>query len=73
MSKITPKRRQFEIKKRQKRRKKIKKLKEKYLSAKTEEERKKILEKILKIAPHYPINSLLKLDKLGDSHRKTGV
>jgi len=51
MSKKSPKRRSFEIRKKQKRRKKLKKLKEKYLTAKTKEEKEKILEKILKIAP----------------------
>ena len=49
MSKKTPKRRSFEIRKKQKRRKKLKKLKEKYFSAKTKKERQKIIEKILKI------------------------
>jgi len=63
MSKISRKRRQFEIKRRQKRRKKIKKLKEKYLLTKTREEKEKILEKIKKIAPHYPIEEILKLER----------
>lgn len=62
MGKISPKRRQFEIKRKRERRKKIKKLKAKYLAAKTKEEKEKILEKILKIAPHYPIEEILKLD-----------
>lgn len=62
MSKISQKRRQFEIERRQKRRKKIEKLKEKYLKAKTKEEKEEIIEKILKIAPHYPIEEILKLD-----------
>ncbi len=63
MGKISPKRRQFEIKKKRNRRKKIKKLKAKYLSATTKEEKEKIIEKILKIAPHYPIEEILKLDE----------
>lgn len=63
MSKIKPKRRKFEIKKKQKRKEKIKKLKEKYLLAKNKEEKETILEKIKKIAPHYPIEEILKLDK----------
>ena len=63
MSKINRKRRQFEIKKKRERRQKIKKLKEKYLMAKTEEEKNKILDKIKRIAPHYPIEEILKLKK----------
>ena len=60
MAKISQKRRQFLIKQKQKRRKKIKKLKEKFLSAKSKEEKEKILEKIRKIAPHYPTEEILK-------------
>jgi len=62
MAKISEKRRKFIIKLKQERRKKIKKLKEKYLIAKTKEEKEKILEKIQKIAPHYPIEEILKSD-----------
>ncbi len=60
MAKIKPKRRKFEIQKKQKRKQKIKKLKEKYLTAKNEEEKQKILEKLKRIAPHYPIEEFLK-------------
>jgi hypothetical protein len=60
MSKQTPKRRSFEIRKRQKRRKKLKKLKEKYLAAKTKEEKEKIIEKILRLAPTIDIEEWLK-------------
>jgi 2-oxo-4-hydroxy-4-carboxy--5-ureidoimidazoline (OHCU) decarboxylase len=60
MAKISEKRRKFIIKLKQKRKKKIKKLKEKYLRAETREEKEKILEKILKIAPHYPVEELLR-------------
>jgi len=63
MSKINRKRRQFEIKKKRERRQKIKKLKEKYLMAKTEEEKNKILDKIKRIAPHYPLEEILKLKR----------
>ncbi|MGB9743411.1 MAG: DUF6800 family protein [Minisyncoccales bacterium] len=63
MSKINKKRRQFEIKKKRKRKEKIKKLKAKLLAAKTKEEKEKILEKIQKIVPHYPIEEILKLEK----------
>jgi 2-oxo-4-hydroxy-4-carboxy--5-ureidoimidazoline (OHCU) decarboxylase len=63
MSKIKPKRRKFIIKLKQKRRKKIKKLKEKYLKATSKEEKEKILEKVKKIAPQYPLENFLKLDK----------
>lgn len=60
---ISPKRRRFEIKRKQKTKKKIKKLKEKYLIAKTKEEKEKILEKIKRIVPHYPVEEILKLYK----------
>jgi len=60
MSKILQKRRKFEIRKKQKRRKKLKKLREKYLEAKTKEEKGKIIEKIRKIAPHIVRKEFLK-------------
>jgi len=60
MSKISPKRRRFEIRKKRKRKIKIKKLREKYLNSSSEEERKKILEKVQKIAPHLTIEEFLK-------------
>lgn len=60
MSKQSPKRRSFEIKKKQKRKAKLKALKEKYFLAKTEKEKEKIIEKILKIAPHLKIEEWLK-------------
>jgi len=63
MSKISQKRRQFLIKLKQKRRKKIKELKEKYLMAKTKEEKEKILEEIKKLNPFYPTEEILKLEK----------
>lgn len=59
MGKETQKRRYFKIREKQKRRKKIKKLKEKYKEAKKKEEKEKILQKILKIAPNYPIEQIL--------------
>jgi len=68
VAKETPARRKFQIRKKQKRRKKIKKLKEKYLKAKTKEEKEKIIEKILRIAPHYPIENILKLDETQKSN-----
>jgi len=63
MSKISQKRRQFLIKLTQKRKKRIKELKEKYLMAKTREEKEKILEKIKKLNPFYPTEEILKLEK----------
>jgi len=60
MSKKTPKRRSFEIRKKQKRRKKLKKLKENYFAAKTKEEKEKVLQKILKIAPTINLEEWLK-------------
>lgn len=59
-AKESPKRRAFKIRQKQKRREKIKKLKQKYLVAKTKEEKEKIIQKILKIAPHYPIEQFLR-------------
>jgi polyribonucleotide nucleotidyltransferase len=59
MSKISPKRRQFEIRKKRKRKQKIKKLREKYFKAKDEKERMKILEKMKKICPHLSEKELL--------------
>jgi hypothetical protein len=68
VAKETPARRKFLIRKKQKRRKKIKKLKGKYLKAKTKEEKEKIIEKILRIAPHYPIENVLKLEETQKSN-----
>ncbi len=63
MSKISVKRRQFTIKQKRKRKAKIKGLKERYLKAKTEKEKKKISDKIQKIAPHYALDSVRKEEK----------
>lgn len=65
MSKISKKRRRFEIRKKRKRRTKIKKLKEKYFQTKSGKEKEKIIEKIKKIAPHLRIEEVL-----GDENRK---
>jgi 2-oxo-4-hydroxy-4-carboxy--5-ureidoimidazoline (OHCU) decarboxylase len=61
MSKVSVKRRKFQIKLKRKRKQKIKNLKERYLEEKSSQEKKKILEKIKKIAPHYPDEQILKL------------
>lgn len=63
MSKVSVKRRQFLIKIKRKRKKKIKRLKEKYGISKTKGEKEKIIEKIQKISPHYPAREILKLKK----------
>jgi len=63
MSKISQKKQHFKIKRKRERRKKIEKLKEEYLAAKTKEEKEKILEKIQKIAPRYPVEEISKLGK----------
>jgi len=63
MGKVSVKRRQFEIRAKRKRKQKIKKLKDRYLEAKSKSEKEKILEKIKKIAPHYPDKEILKLTK----------
>ncbi len=60
MSKISRKRRVFIIKLKKKRREKIKKLKEKYRLLESQEEREKILEKLFKIDPNYPLEEFLK-------------
>ena len=63
MGKTSIKRRQFKIRIKRKRKEKIKKLKEEHLKAKTKEKKNKIIEKIQKIAPHYPIKEILEMDK----------
>ena len=63
MSKIYQKRRQFEIEKKREKREKIKKLKERYFAAKSEEEKRKIIEKIKRIVPHLEIEEILGLEK----------
>ena len=60
MSKISRNRRQFEIRKKRKRREKLKKLKEKFLSAKSQEEKDKILEKMKRIAPYLNVEEYIK-------------
>lgn len=52
MAKESLKRRRFIIRKKRKRREKIKKLKEKYLEAKSKEEKEEIIKKALKINPN---------------------
>ncbi len=52
MSKISVKRRQFQIRKKQKRQAKVKKLRQVFSEAKTEKAKKEVLEKMNKIAPH---------------------
>jgi len=63
MSKISQKRRQFEIKRKRERRKKIKKLRERYFQSKSEEEKAKIIEKLKKIVPHLRLEEILGLKK----------
>jgi hypothetical protein len=60
MAKISRKRRKFQIHLRQKRRKTIKKLQERFKNAKTEAEKNAIIEKFIKIAPHLNPNDYLK-------------
>jgi len=60
MGKVNPKRRSFEIKKKQKRRKKLAKLRKKYSQAKTEVEKQKILEKVNRLAPYLSKEEFLK-------------
>jgi hypothetical protein len=63
MSKISQKRRQFEIKRKRERRKKIKKLRERYFQSKSEEEKAKIIEKLKKIVPYLRLEEILGLKK----------
>ncbi len=51
-------RRSAEIRERNMRREKIRKLKLRYKNAKTEGDRKAVLEKIWKMSPHYPLQEL---------------
>jgi len=60
MSKISVKRRKFEIKRKRKRSKKLAKLREAYFSAKTKSKRDAILEKLNKIVPHFSEKEFLK-------------
>ena len=60
MSKVSRKRRQFEIRKKRKRREKLKKLKEKFLSVKNQEEKDKILEKMKRTAPYLNVEEYIK-------------
>jgi len=59
MGKISDKRRKFEIKKRIKRIAKLRKLKEKYFSSKSKEEKEKIIQKMKRIAFHLQIEEYL--------------
>lgn len=52
MAKKSPRRRKFIIKLKRKRKEKIRKLKEKYLNAKSKEEKEEIIKKALKINPN---------------------
>ncbi|MBZ9572476.1 hypothetical protein KJA15_04040 [Patescibacteria group bacterium] len=63
MSKISKKRRQFKIKRGKKKRKKIRKLKEKYFTTQSKEGKGKIIEKMRKISPHSPIEETLSVKK----------
>jgi hypothetical protein len=59
MAKGSKKRRKFEIQKKKNRRRKVRKLKEKYLSTSLRRDKEQILQKIRKIAPHYPENQIV--------------
>jgi hypothetical protein len=60
MSKVSVKRRRFKIKKKKKRKKKVKRLKSTYSKAESVSEKRKILDKIKKISPHYPVDNIQK-------------
>lgn len=60
MGREDPKRRSMKIKQAQKRAKKLAKLRQLYLRAKTEQEKEKVLEKVFKIAPWLSREEFLK-------------
>jgi len=68
MGKESPTKRKFKVRQKQKRREKVKKLKEKLKKAQSEQERQRIIDKILKIAPHY---YELSKDFLGSAAKKS--
>ena len=59
MGKIRKTRRHFEIRRKKERAEKYKKLKAKYRAAKTEEERKQILEKLARLTPFVGVEKWL--------------
>lgn len=59
MSKASQKRRRFEIERKLKRRRKLKKLKEKYLSSKSKKKKEEIIEKMKRISPRSPMKEIL--------------
>jgi len=62
MGKISTKRRRFEIRKKQKLRIKLKKLRERYFSDEVSEtEKEKIVEKMKRLAPHLQIEKYLEI------------
>ena len=63
MGKISVKRRQFEIGKKKKKKQKIQKLTKDYLATKTKDKKERILEKIKKISPFYPVSTITKEEK----------
>ncbi len=60
MSKISKKRRSFEIKRKRRLKNKLKGLKNKYLHAKSEEEKNEIIKKMTRLAPYLYIDKYLK-------------
>lgn len=60
MSKISRKKRRFQIHKKRKLKLKLKKIKEKYFSSKSQEEKTKLINKFIRIAPHINLYDYLK-------------
>jgi len=58
-----PRRKKFEQKRKRKRRKKLKQLRERFLEAKTEKEKKKLIEKIGRAAPHQTPEEILGIEE----------
>jgi len=65
-----PKRERFLLRKRQKRREKIRKLREKYAQTMSEKERQAIIEKIKRLSPTYPIEEVLGQKRDQDQNQK---
>jgi|UniRef100_A0A7C5ALE9 hypothetical protein len=59
MGKVYDKKRRLALRRRQKRREKLKKLKLQYLNAKTETEKAQIISKMNRIAPHLAVRAYL--------------
>lgn len=60
MAKGSKKQKQFKIRKKTKRREKLKRLERRYFAARTRREEREAIEKILRLAPNYPVQEILR-------------